>query len=806
MTIIKSLLGDQSAEILHQVSLSKTKKKRKSVHFKVPLLEEDPDTKTQKTTPSNSSSSQPCAESSPLSPTTTTVKAPDTPRVVVPASSIAKDHCISSSSISAISDGLLKMTDEHYTYQEGAGMDVGPSTPPPYNPHQHHPHRHRHHDHDPTDSERKRRVSLEFESSSSTSLSYDRPPAPEDECSRPAKVARTGRGDDNDALRKYVRQRESIENRTLLLRLTARVNTQHIVKELQTSMHEYGLVFFEWPLDFWCRESASLLRLEFRNADMATRAMNLNGMPLRCCANAASSTEAAGHMHNAGECVEGSSNVTTAPVLVLERPPDYQGEQEDPNMWWTFLKNRAEWDEHDKKWISNEKDERQLFLRNIPPGVKDPKALRRHLNGRLQQLGVTMVDTPSGPIHGVKFLRGESKKVAILSFCHREEAEQTLALGGIDYMGTFLPLGRSGSLEDSSSSSNFNSASALAASSSTGGGDDSADSSNYYNYNSYYQNQEGGSSSSLSYYGPAAELQANAQEQARQSYQQMDRIDDSDENKRLETSSDGLDHQGMTNQDLKELLNGVVDTRTVGHHPTEERCDATTAGRVTATSPARSSSLDVDKNLKELQEKLDAMEQENLSLREQLASSQRHSQQQENKLEGNEQYTEEILCTLQSVEAQVTSKSKQIEGLNKDKQLLEQVSKVDKELIQKQNLKIVQLKNQKKSLKERLKKAAETISNGKGTAMDSADQIKNEDSSSQQNSYREDLEKAHDINRKLLNDLVAYQKELAVTQRQLQLCQKQWSKAFQLSTTSAYKNEGAAVKKEYTTTTYSTDI
>jgi hypothetical protein len=702
MTVLKALLGDQSAEIMQSAT---KKKKPKSVQFREPLVEAQAAGATIPP-PSYNGSVSSRSLSPPLSINATEgpPKQVQSPRRISMEAAAAMDAC----------NNIMA---DHVFENEGPAALTQVSFPAPM---------------DtsifiesnqvvsPSSRDRKRRVSLEMESSPSSSSSSFQPHQPPAKVSRPNENATVI----PSSVQEQVRQRESLENRTLLWRISPQVDTKMAVKTLQTTMHNEGLVYYEWPIDYWTRDSPTVLRLEFVNSCLAKRAMNLNGMPLQS---------------GSGTC------------LCLERVPEFQGTPEGKNLWWQFQQSRKEWSDVDKQWIINEKEGRQVFLRNIPRGMnKDRNKMKRFLNNDLKRRGVSITDIPS--IHSLKFLRGDPS-VAILSFSMVEEAQAAQSLGEVEYMGTVMTLGpTSGSSPLNNYKDNIGSRTE----------EDiegywppqkfhHQEDSSYYSAENEYSRDE-----SLSYYGPASHAAA-----------EDDTADEENEHSSPVPSKSPTG--GITNRDLKEILNDVdastietenVATKTMTSAPNGD-------GSICLSKPSRFpkeiDQFQTEAMIAALEQKLAEAEREKLELQEELLDYQDREQRHADELESSRQY----------FLGQLTAKSKQLEESNKQKELLEKKSAEDKCLIKKQCVKLSKYKKQKLSLQARLGE----VEDG-GAVKDESQTVTQED------------------NRKLLSDLMNYQKELALTQRQLQLCQKQWSKAFQWtldnSETVAVKQEGTA--------------
>jgi splicing factor U2AF subunit len=152
-----------------------------------------------------------------------------------------------------------------------------------------------------------------------------------------------------------------------------------------------------------CRVNQKFSFIELANPDMATRALNLNGVPF------------------------------LGAILKVSRPSKYNGPLTPSTTWQQFT--GATLPEGAAMDSEQEKLQRELFLGNTTPEMTDTM-LRNFLGDAMQQVGLTTA--PGNPITACRV----SGKFAFIELRSKEEAANALNLNSIPFMGTSLRVGR----------------------------------------------------------------------------------------------------------------------------------------------------------------------------------------------------------------------------------------------------------------------------------------------------------------------------------------------------------------------------
>ena len=206
----------------------------------------------------------------------------------------------------------------------------------------------------------------------------------------------------SDEVRNTVRRREAIENRTLFCHSNAPdVPGSQFRHKFNMMMRDNKLSFFE-NVVFWCSKKSGPhdFKMEFVNADMATRALNLDGFTLR---------DRRASIH-------------------LRRPPYYNGPPETHKTTWNeFAATRPHFDISN---IRNEKEEREVYI--YVPLDTDHDALREFLGDAIQRASLNI--GKGNPIISCK-VNGNSGFITLRT---SEEAAATLNLNNIPFHGARL--------------------------------------------------------------------------------------------------------------------------------------------------------------------------------------------------------------------------------------------------------------------------------------------------------------------------------------------------------------------------------
>jgi hypothetical protein len=212
--------------------------------------------------------------------------------------------------------------------------------------------------------------------------------------------------------REAIIRRESIENRRLCFKnVPAHVSENSFGKFLDSIMRDEGLLFHEASIINITRvnHQSDIFLVDFMNAEMADRALNLNGI----------------HYYGA--------------TVWVGRPPEYAG----PALTATTAVTFQEFLESPKRREYSSKakmdmHKRELVVKNLPPGTSSLK-LEEFLNGAINQAGLSIL--PGSPITSCKI--SSKTQFAFLHFRTEEEAEDALNLFNIPYRGHNLHFERS---------------------------------------------------------------------------------------------------------------------------------------------------------------------------------------------------------------------------------------------------------------------------------------------------------------------------------------------------------------------------
>jgi hypothetical protein len=204
-------------------------------------------------------------------------------------------------------------------------------------------------------------------------------------------------------------QRESIEKRRIVCRFVpVHIREHDIGKLFDNAMHDSGLCFHEYPILSIQRSTNQQeeVSVDFLNSEMATRALNLNGI------------------------------VCMSRTIWIGRPIQYSrsgADSSEARTWQEFNDN------HDKKaalaeQAKQEKAAREYYVVNLPHDI-DTKKFRNFLCFSMKRAGLVIL--PGGdPITTITI----KEQVAYCIFRIPEEAQAALHLNDILYRGKKLRL------------------------------------------------------------------------------------------------------------------------------------------------------------------------------------------------------------------------------------------------------------------------------------------------------------------------------------------------------------------------------
>jgi hypothetical protein len=208
----------------------------------------------------------------------------------------------------------------------------------------------------------------------------------------------------SDTVKNTVRLREALENRILFCHNARDVPQIQFRHKLQAIMFETELSFHESAIS-WCSKSGPHdFKIFFVNADMATRALNLDGFTLR----------------------DGTS-------INLRRPPEYNGPETHHKITWNeFAATRPQSDINN---IRNEKAEREVYVKHVPLDTSSD-ALKTFLEVAIQRASLNICE--GNPIIHCKVKRNNG----FISLRTSEEAAAILNLNNIPFRGVRLLIER----------------------------------------------------------------------------------------------------------------------------------------------------------------------------------------------------------------------------------------------------------------------------------------------------------------------------------------------------------------------------
>ena len=204
----------------------------------------------------------------------------------------------------------------------------------------------------------------------------------------------------SDQVKNIVRLREAIGNRTLFCHNAPDVPGFQFKQNFQVMMHDTELSFYENLITHYSKSGPHEFKLVFVNADMATRALNLNGFTLQ-----------------------------DRTSINLRRPPEYNGPPVTHKITWNeFAATRSQSDINN---IRNEKNEREVYVKNVPLNTNH-HALSEFLGDAMQRASLNICQ--GNPIIWCKVKRS----TGFISFRTSEEAAAILSLNNIQFCGARL--------------------------------------------------------------------------------------------------------------------------------------------------------------------------------------------------------------------------------------------------------------------------------------------------------------------------------------------------------------------------------
>jgi hypothetical protein len=203
----------------------------------------------------------------------------------------------------------------------------------------------------------------------------------------------------SDLVKNTVRLREAIENRTLFCHNVPDVPGTHFRNEFETIMRDNELSFYENVISQCSKSGPRDFKMVFVNADMAARALNLDGFTLR-----------------------------DRTSINLRRPPKYNGPETRKITWNKFAATRHQSDVNN---IRKEKNEREVYVKQVPLGTNND-VLQEFLGDTIQRASLNICQ--GNPIISCK-VKGNT---GFISLRTSEEAAATLNLNNIPFRGARL--------------------------------------------------------------------------------------------------------------------------------------------------------------------------------------------------------------------------------------------------------------------------------------------------------------------------------------------------------------------------------
>ena len=204
----------------------------------------------------------------------------------------------------------------------------------------------------------------------------------------------------SDPVTNTVRLREALENRTLFCHNAPDVPGIQFRNEFNTIMQDNKLSFLESAI-LWCSQFGPHdFKMIFMNADMATRALNLDGFTLR-----------------------------DRRSIRIRRPREYNGP--DTHTWNNGFATTRPHYSYDIKNTRKEKDERAVYVKHVPLGT-DHDVLNEFLRDAINRASLNICE--GNPITSCK-VKGNT---AIIFLRTSEEAAATLNLNNVPFRGARL--------------------------------------------------------------------------------------------------------------------------------------------------------------------------------------------------------------------------------------------------------------------------------------------------------------------------------------------------------------------------------